>query len=101
MINNHFLSLHMKTIWFPAVDNFFFIKSICNTNPKHSQRYGAGPCTKWDDMWIKKKRKQMVVTEDSENVWHSLLSQKKRRTVHRSHSLAAAVSANRAVEKKH
>ena len=53
-----------------------------------------------DDMWIK-KRKQMVVTEDSENVWHSLPSQKKRRMVHRSHSLSAAVSAKRAVEKKH
>ena len=97
----------MKTIWFPAVVKNIFIKSICNTSPKHSQRkedletQRAGPCTKWMTTCGSKKRKQMVVTEDSENVWHSLPSQKKRRTVHRSHSLAAAVSANRAAEKKH
>ena len=47
------------------------------------------------------KRKQMVVTDETENVWHSLPSQKKRRKAHHPHSLAAAVSANRAAEKKH
>ena len=93
----------MKTIWFPAVVKNIFIKSICNTSPKHSQRkedletQRAGPCTKWTMTCGSKKE----VPEDSENVWHSLPSQKKRRTVHWSHLLAAAVSANRAVEKKH
>ena len=97
----------MKTIWFPDVVKNIFIKSICNTSPKHSQRKDdletqrPGHAQNGQRHVDQKKRKQMVVTEDSENVWHSLPSQKKRRSVHQSHSLAGAVSANRAAEKKH
>ena len=56
-----------------------------------------------DDTKIKNTRtsKQMVVTDETENFWHSLPSQKKRRKAHHPHSLAAAVSVNRAAEKKH
>ena len=65
---------------------------------KHRGRVPAPSGRRHDDQ---NKRKQMVVTDETENVWYSLPSQKKRRTAHHPHSLAAAVSANRAAEKKH
>ena len=47
-----------------------------------------------------RKRKQLVVNEDDESVWHTLPNQKKKRQKH-PHNLNAAVLANRAAEKKH